>query len=151
MGKEVILDAFIYSVLCKTTRPGKYLLGWPDPRDDTRLRTLELTQEMIEERCRAFDADSPADAVSRFEGIPFKRRGHREKSTHPYLYGIEKSKAVEEQVDKNIEVVADLDRWAAERQAKICGLERPPMVHDDEFYTGQTGNTNYPEEQIQDK
>jgi hypothetical protein len=145
--KQVILDAFIFATLCKTMRPGKYLLGWSDPRDDSRLQTLDITKEFIEDRCRQFDMDSPEGAVSRFEGIPFKRRGYREKSTHTMMYGIEKARTVVHKRDKNIEIVADLDKWAAEQQARKCKLDEAPNVH----YMGAVGDINYPEEQIQDK
>jgi hypothetical protein len=145
--RQVILDAFIFATLCKTTRPGKYLLGWSDPRDDSRLQTLDLTEEFIAERCFQFDQDAPEGAVSRSEGIPFKRRGFREKSTHTMMYGIKKAKTVVHTRDKNIEVIPDLDKWAALQQARKCGLEEAPVV----TYTGEIGDINYPEEQIQDK
>ena len=149
--KQSIVDAFIYATLCRTTQPRKYLLGWVDDRDVSRLKTLTLTKEFIEQRVQEFDADSPPDAVSRAEGIPFKRRGYREQSVHTMLYGIKEAKGRQETLKKNIEVVPDLDKWAAEQQAEICGLDQPLAINDYDNYTGETGTINYPEEQIQDK
>lgn len=153
--KEIILDAFIDATLCKSTKPGKRLLGWADDNDSSKFKTIKLTKEIIEQKVKEFDDNSPNNAVLRENGIPFIRRGAIEESAKAFLYGIDQQK---EHVQKSIETVKDLDRWAATKQHLICGRPFDEPVRDPEWIKknyveagGLVGTVDYPNQIIRDK
>lgn len=150
--KDIILDAFFDATLCKSTKPGKRLLGWVDENDSSKFKTIKLSRELIDEKVKEFDDNSPNNAVMRANGIPFIRRGFIEESAKSFLYGVER-KEIETQ--KSIETVEDLDRWAATKQHLICGRPFDEPVRDPEWirknYKGLVGTIDYPNQIIRDK
>jgi hypothetical protein len=149
------LDAFIDATLCKSTKPGKRLLGWVDDNDSSKFKTIKLSKELIDQKVKEFDDNSPNNAVMRANGIPFIRRGFIEESAKAFLYGVERK---EVEIQKSIETVEDLDRWAATKQHLICGRPFDEPVRDPEWikanYTkgkGLVGKIDYPNQIIRDK
>lgn len=153
--KDIILDAFIDATLCKSTKPGKRLLGWVDDNDSSKFKTIKLSKELIEQKVKEFDDNSSNNAVMRANGIPFIRRGFIEESAKAFLYGVERER---QQVQKSIETVEDLDRWAATKQHLICGRPFTEPVRDPEWIKenykkagGLVGKIDYPDQIIRDK
>jgi len=141
LDKRVVLDAFVYASMCATTAPGKRLLGWTDPSDPTKFQTVYWDEEFIRRKCEAFDSDLPEGGVSRFEGIPFKRREYAEKNLRAFLQPTDEPK-----IQSNIEVIRDLNKWAATQQHLICGLgvHVPVVTRDAQYYSGPVGTVDYP-------
>jgi hypothetical protein len=153
--KDIILDAFIDATLCKSTKPGKRLLGWVDDNDSSKFKTIKLSKELIDQKVKEFDDNSPNNAVMRANGIPFIRRGFIEESAKAFLYGVERK---EVEIQKSIETVEDLDRWAATKQHLICGRPFDEPVRDPEWIKanykkekGLVGKIDYPNQIIRDK
>ena len=111
-----------------------------------------MTKETIDRKVKEFDDNSPKNAVLRANGIPLIRRGYIEKSSEKFLFGVDKES---DKVQKSIEVVQDLDKWAATKQHLICGRPFVEPVRDPEWiaqnYKGLVGKVNYPEQLIRDK
>lgn len=151
--KSIILDAFIDATICRSTRPGKRLLGWMDERDQSVFQVVRLSPETIDAKVRAYDEAAPEGAVLRENGIPFKRRGYIEASTRTMLYGIEAGPKKDVKHPKSLEVVRDLDRYAATQQHLICGatgpIKDPAWIR--ENYKGRMGTVDYPESIIREK
>ncbi|MBX9636526.1 MAG: hypothetical protein K2Q45_03135 [Nitrosomonas sp.] len=53
---EKIVEALEYAMLCKTTRPGKVLLGFPEEKDSTQLQVYNLTDKLIEKHITELDS-----------------------------------------------------------------------------------------------
>lgn len=53
---EKIVEALEYAMLCKTTRPGKILLGFPEEKDSTQMQVYNLTAPVIERHISILDA-----------------------------------------------------------------------------------------------
>jgi hypothetical protein len=91
-----IVEALEYATLCKTTRPGKVLLGFTEENDSTQLQIFNMPETLIEKHIATYDRlegweihpesgeniwiGDPNLAererpVSRREGICFDRRG----------------------------------------------------------------------------
>lgn len=90
-----IVAALAYATVCKTTRPGKFLLGLPADDDPMRLQIFNCPRQRIDKLVNELDAadgyeidpvtkeliwtgpDIPEDErpISRREGIAFNRRG----------------------------------------------------------------------------
>lgn len=154
--KEIILDMFMEATLCSSMREGKRLLGWVDERDISKLRTIKLTREQIDQRVKAFDDNLPPGAVLRQTGVAFKRRKHVERSMNSVLFGEEAAApAAAAAAAAPNEVIADLDLWAAEQQHVLCGMPFSDPVKDPQRAFKQaggiTGNVDYPDEIIRDK
>ena len=93
---EKIVEALEYATLCKSTRPGKVLLGFPEEKDTTQLQVYNLTQDVINAHIQRYDEAEGLKIhgetgkpvwtgdqsipererpLSRMEGIVFDRRG----------------------------------------------------------------------------
>jgi hypothetical protein len=91
-----IVSALTYATVCKSTRPGKILLGLPDDKDPMRMQVFHCPRQVLDGLINKMDAaegyemdpetkeliwtgneEIPEDErpVSRREGIPFNRRG----------------------------------------------------------------------------
>ncbi len=154
--KKIIQDAFIDATMCKSMRPGKRIMGWTDERDPSKFKTLTITPEIIREKVIAYDDDALEGAVLRQSGIVFKRRGFIESSATPLLYGLGIQK--DQKYKQSIEVVEDLDKWAATQQHLLCGYSFDEPVKDVEWIHanylnagGKVGTTNYPDDIIKEK
>lgn len=149
--KNIVLDAFIDATLCATTQAGKKMLGWVHDEDPSKFQTVNLTQEMINTKVKEMDNDCPQGGTMRVNGIPFIRRGFLEASTQRMLFGTESAPIP----SKSIEVVNDLDLWAATKQHLICGRPFNEPVRDPKWirahYRGPVGKVNYPEDLIREK
>lgn len=153
---SIIQDAFIDAILCSTTSPGKRLLGWTDERDVSKFKTFRLLQETIKQKVKEFDDDAGYGATLRANGIPFTRRGHIEDSSKAILYGIGNVSApMSRHHARSVEVIDNLDKWAATQQFLICGLPFTEPVRDPEWirknYTGSVGKVDYPDAIIREK
>ena len=147
--KEIIVDAFVQATLCKTTVPGKRLLGWMDDRDISKLRTVRFSREFIDERVDLFDDSSSDAAISRHEGIGFQRHQFIERSGQAFMSEIQERP---NEISSSMEVVRDLDRHAATLHYKRCGLDLNTLVvHDTDIYKGRVGRVNYPDDIINEK
>jgi len=155
--KSIVQDAFIDAVLCSTTTPGKRMLGWTDERDASKFKTFRLLKETIAQKVREFDDDAGPGAKLRANGIAFNRRGHIEDSTKEILFGIggSVSGARHTKYKSSVEVVDNLDKWAATKQYLICGVPWTEPVRDPEWirknYTGKVGKLDYPDTVIREK
>jgi hypothetical protein len=149
--KSIVLDAFIDATLCATTQPGKRLLGWVHEDDPSKLQTVRLTKEMIDTKVKEMDDDAPDNAELRENGIPFVRRGFLESSSQKFLFGADANL----KTSKSIELIHDLDRWAATKQHLICGRPFSEPVRDPKWirdnYKGPVGNSDYPTDLIREK
>lgn len=149
--KQIILDAFIYATATKSMYEGKRLLGWVDERDISKLKTIDFDRNYIDKLVDAFDAESPNEAVSRAEGIPFKRRQCVEDSAASMLFGLDEA-STPRVSSKNIEVVRNLDEKAARDHYILCGLDpKNAIVYDWQMYKGNTGTLDYPSQIIEER
>jgi hypothetical protein len=152
--QNIILDAFFVATLCSSTRPGRRLLGWTHPDDPTKMQTFHVSPEFIRQKTEELNESLKDDrAVLRDEGVVFKRRGFIEKASLKFIYGNRVPEHAKNTL--NIEVIANLDRHAAETQAKLCGSE---IVYDYDYILkqylkagGTRGDVTYPDDIIQEK
>lgn len=157
--KGIIQDAILDSTLCSTTRAGKKLMGWVDEKDSSKFKVIHIDQETIDRKVKEYDDDAPEGAVLRANGIPFTCRGYIEDSIRPMLYGIKDGAEKKVQNNKSLEVIRDLDKWAAIQQHLICGRSFDDPVLGDYDYIlqnykdagGLFGTLNYPKDIINDK
>lgn len=92
--QDILLHALFASIVCSTTRPGKYLQGFPDQNQPTYMSVTDITPLDIEEMIESLDGDSgytigpggrpvfidesvPEELrpLSRRQGISFNQRG----------------------------------------------------------------------------
>ncbi len=157
--KSIVQDAFIDAVMCSSTSPGKRMVGWTDERDATKFKTFRLTAPIIAQKVKEFDDDAEAGAKLRANGIAFNRRGHIESSTKQILYGIDSVSGVQrEKYKSSVEVIDNLDKWAATRQYLICGIPWTEPVRDPDWIRanyiangGKIGKVDYPDTPIREK
>lgn len=102
-NQSVIQRAIVAAITCSTTRIGKYLLGFADIEDASRVSVLTFTEEAREDVIARFDAEmqyqvaadgsliytGPMDEdhrpVSRRQGISFNNRAALHKSEGTYV------------------------------------------------------------------
>lgn len=146
--KNLILEAFRFAVMCGTTRPGKYITGWPTAQDMSKVDTLSWTQEYINSSVREFNQDADPDAENRENGIPFKLRGYVDDEANKFL----RSRST---LKKNIELIDDLDNWSATIQHVQCGFSFDDPVRTPQYVMeqykkaeGHIGSSDYPKSLI---
>jgi hypothetical protein len=153
--KEIIVDAFLDSVICDTFIPGKRLLGWPHEKDSSMMRTVNLTKEFIAEKIKEIDQNAKPGAISRMEGLTYKRREFIENSIKTYLYGVEAGPDKPMKVKKCIDVIKDLDEWAAKEQHLIVGRKFSDILYTPKYIKEHAesakGESNYPDDIIAEK
>lgn len=154
--QDIIIEAFLDTIMCSTTLPQKYVVGWPHPEDNCLLPVVHLTPDYIARSVERHDRDLRPGGVSRKMGVTFKRRGFIESSAMEMLYGIEYGPKKDKVKHKSsIETVQDLDYWAAAQQMLICGGKFTDPVKDPRWirrnYTGKVGEGNFPTRNLEER
>jgi hypothetical protein len=154
--KEIIVDAFLDSVMCDTLEPGKRLLGWPHAQDSSMMQTIQLTKEMIQEKIKEIDGSNMKPGyISRMEGLVYKRREYIEHSVKTFLYGVEAGPIKDMKVKKCIDVIRNLDEWAAMEQHLLIGRKFTDILYTPKYIKEHTqsakGRSNYPDDIIAEK
>lgn len=149
--QQVILSAFKLATMNGYTKPGKMILGWNHLNDSSVVQTVTYTQEAINQAVNEYDQDVPAGGVLRKDGTVFKRREYITPAEKLYLGDVNK----QQKVKQGIEIVKNLDTWAATQQHLICGRPLAEHVRDPEWiktnYNGPVGNFNYPHDILNEK
>jgi hypothetical protein len=132
MASEIIF-ALAYATICKTTRPGKFLLGLPADDDPMRLQVFNCPRQRIDKMINDFDEgdgykmdedtkeliwtglDIPEEErpVSRREGIAFNRRGGISKTDSIFFTAVPSAPVVDMEVwarqcNDDIEAMKDM-------------------------------------------
>lgn len=152
--RDILINAFNFATLSAHTKPGKILLGWADDSDTTKLQTVKWTQEEINKTVASLDQIAPPGAVSRTTGITFKRRDVKTSGEEFLLSG--RPQDLNQALPSAIEIVGDLEEYAATQQHLICGrpLDEPVMTEEyvrKTIYKGQVGKLDYPNDIIKDQ
>jgi hypothetical protein len=147
VDRNILINAFNFAALSSHTTPGKILMGWPDDNDTTKLQTVKWSQEEIDRIVHNLDQHAPPGAVSRTTGIPFKRREVSTSGEEFLLTG--KRQQPTEALPKAIEIVRDMEEYAATQQHLICGRPLDEPVRTEKYirehiYKGQVGDLDYP-------
>lgn len=152
-NKNIIIEAFNFVTICKTTRPGKRLLSWVEEADPTKLKTMTLSKDVIKQTIETIDKNALPGAVSRQNGITFKRREFNLREERVFLYGIDNVR--DEDCETALEIIENLDDWSAQQQHKICGRPDSEPVRTEAWlrsrYKGSVGKINYPQGIISEK
>ena len=147
VDRNILINAFNFAALSSHTQPGKILMGWPDDSDTTKLQTVKWSQDEIDAMVQKLDQNAPPGAISRTTGIPFKRREVSTSGEEYLLTG--KRQQPTDVLPMAIEVVGDMEEYAATQQHLICGrpLNEPVMTERyirEHIYKGQVGELDYP-------
>lgn len=148
-NKNIILDAFNFSTISNKSKPAKYILGWTEEADPTKLKTMTLTNDLIQQGIKDIDDARPQNAIARSQGVAFKRREYISDQERVFLYGsMNPEDEQDEQCKAPIEIVGNIDEWAALQQHNICGRPASEPVRTPEWlrenYKGPIGNMDYP-------
>lgn len=150
-NRNIILDAFNMATICATTQPGKRILGWVEEDDPTKLKTMTLTKKMIKQKVKDLDHGAPEFATSREDGVTFKRREYIVPEERVFLYGslnAENEDDDDDVCDTALEIIKDIDLWAAQQQHAICGRPLDEPVRHPKWlrqnYKGPVGKIDYP-------
>jgi hypothetical protein len=110
---------------------------------------MTLTKKDIDDHVKILDDARPDKAAARTTGIAVKRREFISEQERIFLYGSNNPEMDgDEQCISPLEIIENIDDWAARQQHLICG--RPPTepvrtidwLRD--HYTGPVGKMNYP-------
>lgn len=157
--QDIIIDAFLDTIMCSSTLPQKYLVGWPHPQDSCLMPVIDLKQEHINAFVENHDRNLQPGGVSRRAGVTFKRRGYVESAAKEMLYGIEYGPDQDRVKHKSsIETVENLDYWAAAQQMLLCGGKFSDPVRDPRWirqnyinHGGKLGNANFPTRNLEER
>jgi hypothetical protein len=147
VDRNILINAFNFAALSSHTQPGKILMGWPDDNDTTKLQTVKWSQKEIDTMVQNLDHHAPPGAISRTTGIPFKRREVSTSGEEYLLTG--KRQQPTDVLPMAIEIVGDMEEYAATQQHLICGKPLNEPVRTDRYirehiYKGQVGELDYP-------
>lgn len=172
--QDIILDALMHATVCRTTRPGKILLGFTNRENPSRLDVHNMTESDISSFITALDEDTgfyydednnwvndDPDVTSRRQGIVFNRAAAlsetdvRIETTAPLAPKPEgdetwKHKYTEDAaaMSKTHEVVEDLNADSALRQHLRCGRPLDEPVRTPQWIAAQNALHRVPNNQV---
>ena len=145
-NRDIVLDGLKEASIMESTKPEKFLLGWPTKENSAIFQTSNITQEFIDSVVEQYEGQS----MSRKIGIPFRRRTHQNPISEKILRepGLDSEKH-----DPSFQFISkNMGREAAERQHVASGYSVFEPVYDPDFLKqryinagGKIGNVSYPD------
>ena len=152
--REIILTAWKEAIIMKSTKPQKFLLGWPLDKSTEIFSISDISQGFIDDFVALVDKNCvDRGGITRTEGIPFKRKTHASRSIEGFIN--EPNREAKKYITDPLFVSKNMSFESALRQHIAAGYPIDDDVHDLEYiknrYTnanGVVGKENYPRNAI---